>query len=81
MGIKFSFVTCPVLILDLYAKKHKVIWESEGIPYSGVPFMIVSSKTMDCHHGHDRNANAKVRHKNIKEELMVRPSISGYSNV
>ena len=57
---------------DVYAKKHKVYWESSSVSFSGIPFMIVAQKILDCHHGIDRNENFKKKYKETKEIKSVR---------
>ncbi|XP_066932038.1 uncharacterized protein [Clytia hemisphaerica] len=55
---------------DLFAKNHKVYWEAEGISNNGKPFVILSSKSMDCHHGPDRNVKHKQTYKEKKKERL-----------
>ena len=31
-------------ILDIYTKKHKILWNINGINYIGIPFMVLSQK-------------------------------------
>ena len=58
-------------ILDVFVKNHAVQWESEGVEYTGVPFMIVGQRTLDCHHGLERNGKVKEKYKLNKEKRKV----------
>ena len=66
-------LTCSSIIfeLDIYAKKHKVMWEDETIKFSDVPYVVLSFKTLDCHHGVDKNTTVKKRYKENKEKKRV----------
>ena len=48
--------------------KHRVYWSDKEIEYDGIPFMVLGTKILDCHHGKDRHAkqkeDAKKRHEN-----------------
>ena len=35
----------------------------EYLPFTGVPFVLVGTKILDCHHGKDRNVRLKERNK------------------
>lgn len=37
------------------------MWSDGAISFSGVPFVIIGSKTLDCHFGKDRNLRIKQR--------------------
>ena len=50
----------------MYAKKHKVYFDADGVPY-----VTLAQKTMDCHHGVDRQVNAKQKRKELKTERKV----------
>ena len=43
-----SCVVSIPYILDIYDKKHMVLWNINGINYIGIPFMVLSQKTLDC---------------------------------
>ena len=47
------------------------MWEDETIKFSGVPFVVLSFKTLDCHHGVDRNTTVKKRYKENKDKKKV----------
>ena len=38
---------------------------------TGVPFMIVGQRTLDCHHGSEGNKKVKEKYKNEKEKRKV----------
>ena len=59
------FLSIPY-ILDIYAKKHKVLWDINGINYIGIPFMVLSQKILDCAHGIDRKAELKTKKRKKK---------------
>ena len=50
----------------MYAKKHKIYFDE-----SGVPFVTLAQKNMDCHHGVDRQINAKQKRKALKNRKKV----------
>ncbi len=52
-------------------KKHDVKWSTDGIPYTGTPFMIVNQKVFDCQRGKDRNIQLKEKKKMERIERMV----------
>ena len=53
------------------------MWEDETIKFSGVPFVVLSFKTFECHHGVDRNTKdtkktiQRKRYKESKEKKKV----------
>ena len=51
----------------MYAKNHKVYFDADGVPH-----VTLAQKTMDCHHGVDRQVNAKLKRKELKTERKVR---------
>ena len=59
------------LCLDIFESKHKVYWEHGNIKYSGVPFVILSTLVMDCHHGKDRKISMKKKYKEKRDALVV----------
>ena len=65
------FLSIPY-ILDIYAKKHKVLWDINGINYIGIPFMVLSQKILDCAHGIDRKAELKKKKRTKKDTENVR---------
>ena len=46
------------------------MWSDGAISFSGVPFVIIGSKTLDCHFGKDRNLRIKQR-KLIKVIIVI----------
>ncbi|XP_065059857.1 protein PRRC1-A-like isoform X4 [Rhopilema esculentum] len=40
--------------IDFLKKKHKLIWNTNIIPFSGIPFYIVGKKVFECEFGMDR---------------------------
>ena len=50
-------------LLVLYSEKHKIRWDDEYIPYTGIPFMVASFKTLYCHHGTKKDISAKRKWK------------------
>ena len=40
-----------------------------AIPYSRMPYMIISCKVLDCHHGFDRNISLKRNYQQKKKKL------------
>jgi len=40
-----------------------VQWSTEGIQYSGIPFMMIGSRLYECRHGRDRKENVKEANK------------------
>ena len=46
-----------------YTKKHKTQWDDEYVPYSGIPFMAVFSKLLDCYHGTYKDFSEKRKWK------------------
>ena len=59
-------------ISDVYAKKHKVLWNINDINYIGIPFMVLSQKILDCAHGIDRKAELKKKKRTRKDNEKVR---------
>ena len=58
--------------LDFHKKRHKIYWSDEYLPSAGVPFVLVGTKILDCHHGKDRNVMLKERKKKNHEVGWVR---------
>ena len=59
-------------ILDIYTKKLKVLWNINGINYIGIPFMVLSQKSLDCAHGIDWKAELKKKKRARKDTGNVR---------
>ncbi|XP_065657884.1 uncharacterized protein LOC136082459 isoform X2 [Hydra vulgaris] len=51
---------------DIFSHKHKVLWETSP-EFFNTPYVVLSSKRFDCHHGVDRNSNAKQKYIDAKE--------------
>ena len=58
--------------LDFRKKRHEIYWSDEYLPFTGVPFVLVGTKILDCHHGKDRNVKLKERNKKNHEVAWVR---------
>ena len=54
-------------ILDIYTKKHKVLWNINGINYISIPFMVLSQKSLDCAHGINQKAELKKKKRTRKD--------------
>nr|XP_047141068.1 uncharacterized protein LOC105849056 [Hydra vulgaris] len=52
---------------DTITTNHSVLWEDSAIPYSGIPYIVISNKVLDCHHGFDRNVSKKNDYKKNKK--------------
>nr|XP_047133456.1 uncharacterized protein LOC124811602 isoform X2 [Hydra vulgaris] len=55
---------------DTITSNHSVLWEDSAIPYSGIPYIVISNKVLDCHHGFDRNVKKNDYKKNKKRHDM-----------
>ena len=56
----------PFSSLDMHANTHKILWKkSEDL--SATPYVVLSTKRFNCHHGFDRNSAAKKKHFEAKE--------------
>ena len=60
------------IISDFRSKKHKLFWSTDEIDYSGIPFMILSQKVLDCSHGADRKIVVKEKKALEKNQQKVR---------
>ena len=60
-----------ILIIDIYATKHKIFWQDDDISYSGIPYVVASQKCFDCQYGVDRNKEAKNERKRKQDEALV----------
>ena len=47
--------------LDIYTKKHKALWYINDINYIGIPFMVLSQKSLDSANEIDRKAVLKKK--------------------
>ena len=52
-------------------KNHKVYFEDKDLSYTGVPFIVSSHRTLDCHQGKDRNVKLKVEYRKKQNEKAV----------
>ena len=59
-------------ILDIYTKKYKILWNINGITYIGIPFMVLSQKSLHCAHGIDQKAELKKKKRTRKHTENVR---------
>ena len=53
---------------ETYVQNHKIRWSDEGRDFNGIPFIILGTKVLDCQHGKDRKASAKMKAKETKAE-------------
>ena len=54
-------------ILDICAKKHKILWNINGINYVSIPFMVLSLKSVGCARGINRQAELKKKKRTRKD--------------
>ena len=52
-------------------KNHKVYFENNDLPCTGVPFIILSYRTLDCQQGKDKNLKAKALYLEKKNKEAV----------
>ena len=71
ISICLNLLSIPY-VLDIYAKKHKVLWNINGINYIGIHFMVLSQKSLDCARGIDRKAELKKKKRTKKDTENVR---------
>ena len=57
--------------IDLFKKKHRVLFEDDDLEYNGVPYIVLSQKMYDCHHGKDRNIIKKEKYREKKNALAI----------
>ena len=57
---------------DFRKKRHKIYWSNGYLPFTGVPFVLVGTKILDCHHRKDRNVRLKEHNKKKNEAGWVR---------
>ncbi|XP_065676366.1 uncharacterized protein LOC136092325 isoform X2 [Hydra vulgaris] len=55
---------------DMHADKHKVLWEISSDFYK-TPYIVLSIKRFDCHHGFDRNSSKKQKYVKAKESQVA----------
>ena len=67
-----SFFLSIPYILDIYARKHKGLWNINGINYIGIPFIVHSQKSLDFAHGIDRKAELKKKKRTRKDTENVK---------
>ena len=56
------------LVLDIYVQNRKIRWSDKGRDFNGIPFVILGIKVLDCQHGKDTKASAKIKAKETKAE-------------
>ena len=56
------------LVLDIYVQNHKIRCSDEGRDFNGIPFIVLGTRVLDCQHGKDRKASAKMKAKETKAE-------------
>ena len=59
-------------VLDIYTKKHEVLWNINGINYISIPFMVLSQKSLDCTHGINQKAELKKKKRTRKDTENVK---------
>ena len=61
------------MVVDFRRKRHYVYWSDDHIAYTGVPFMMLGTKVLDCHHGKDRSSKLKELNKkgNLQFERLL----------
>nr|XP_047145632.1 calcium-responsive transcription factor-like [Hydra vulgaris] len=64
-----SFSTKGFGNTDLKEKNHKVFWSTDSIEFSGLPFMMIGTKILDCQNGRDRNLNLKEFNKQKRKAI------------
>ena len=55
--------------LDFSKKKHKVCWSGKDFEFTGIPFVVVVSKVLGCHHGWNWHLKQKQPSKRRREEV------------
>ena len=59
--------------IDL-TKRHKIYFESEEVPFTRIPYMIIGAEKLFCAHGKDFNKSQKEKRK--IEEVTFKSSVS-----
>ena len=73
IGICFnSCFLSNLYVLGIYTKKHKVLWNINGIKYVSIPFMVLSQKSLDCAHGINQKAELKKKKRTRKDTENVK---------
>ncbi|XP_047140374.2 uncharacterized protein LOC136072456 [Hydra vulgaris] len=62
---------------DMHADNHKVLWEMSS-DFHNTPFIILSTKRFDCHHGFDKNSCKKQKYIKAKENQVAILTIQQY---
>ena len=72
-GTRQKFEYIHDVDLDIDIKNHKILFEdikrpdtAQQIPFTGVPFVILSKKRLDCTHGVDYNISTKNKRQEAK---------------
>nr|XP_047127708.1 uncharacterized protein LOC105845236 [Hydra vulgaris] len=70
-SVRFAALSTPKSFGSsvIHGTQHKVLWETSE-DYA-TPYIILSTKRYNCHHGFDRNAAAKRKHNEAKENQKV----------
>ena len=63
-----SQLTTDNLCLDPFAKKHKCMWSTEEMEYTGVPFRVVSEYNLECSRAMNRH---KCKEGNVSAILLL----------
>ena len=67
----YTHEVIQLLWLDICHENNKIRWSDEGRDLNGIPFTILGTKVLDCQHGKDRKASAKMKAKETKTEKKV----------
>jgi len=62
---------------ELQANKHKVMWSDKRLPYDGTPYLLLSTKILDCQHGKDRKKAAKEKRRKEKQVSKLQVKLRG----
>ncbi|CAB1350355.1 unnamed protein product [Coregonus sp. 'balchen'] len=54
--------------------QKKLRWESKSLPFNGVPFQVVGTKTYECHQGKDRQTKAKEKYAAERDKKEIEES-------
>ena len=71
ISLNSCFLSIPYS-LDIYAKKHKVLWNINGTNYIGIHLMVFSQKSLVCAHKIDQKAVLKKKKGTRKDTENVR---------
>lgn len=66
-------------MLDPFTNSRKVYFSDENIPFDGVPFTIIGTKSYDCQHGPDRKKAFKQKRKNDNNKVPQKTMILAYT--